>query len=227
MRKLVTLAAEGKFSVIANKVRERFWTEWHSVVLRRDLSQAFEHPKSPVAFSIRLYQPGDAAILFDANSPAEQAERKKLESWEKRGLKRCYVAVLEDGRPIFVQWLCTPSDNKALRAIFKEAPPVVEPGTILLEGAYTPPRFRRLPVMPAAMAQIAEEGRRLGARWAVVPVGDDNASMIKAAQWAGFTPWRLKTVRRRLFHYLVSYSDMPAEPVRCEPMARGQSRQRG
>src|SRR3546814_3543619 len=60
-------------------------------------------------------------------------------------------------------------DNKALRDISAGALPIVEPGTVLLEGAYTPPRFRRLSIMPAAMARIAEEGRRRGARWAVVP----------------------------------------------------------
>ena len=176
-----------------------FWSDRRFVVLRRDLSQAIEHPKAPVAFSIRPYEPGDAATLFDADSPDDQAERRKLESWMERGLKSCYVAVLEDGRATFMQWLCTPSDNKPLRDIFGGALPVVEPGTVLLEGAYTPPRFRRLPVMPAAMARIAEEGRRLGARWALVSVGEDNASMIRAAQWAGFTPWRLTSDRRRLF----------------------------
>jgi hypothetical protein len=193
-------------------LRVHFWSDQRSVVLRRDLSQAIEYPKAPVAFSIRPYEPSDAATLFNADSPDEQAERAKLESWMERGMKSCYVAVLEDGRATFVQWLCTPSDNKPLRDIFHGELPVVEPGTVLLEGAYTPPRFRRLPVMPAAMARIAEEGRRLGARWALASVGEDNASMIKAAQWAGFTPWRLKSVRRRLFRHFVTYSELPAEP---------------
>lgn len=215
LRKLVTLAAKGEFSRIASKVREHFWSDRRFVVLRRDLSQAIEHPKAPVPFSIRPYEPGDAATLFDADSPDDQAEREKFESWVKRGLNTCYVAVLEDGRATFMQWLCTPSDNKPLRDIF-DALRVVEPGTVLLEGAYTPPRFRRLPVMPAAMARIAEEGRRLGARWALASVGEDNASMIRAAQWAGFTPWRLTSDRRRLFRHFVSYSELPVEP---EPRA--------
>src|SRR3546814_6678165 len=81
----------------------------------------------------------------------------------------CSSDLLEDGRSTYIQLLCTAGDNKALRDISSGALPIVEPGTVLLEGAYTPPRFRHLPIMPAAMARIAEEGRRRGARWAVVP----------------------------------------------------------
>jgi hypothetical protein len=209
LRILVILANKGKFSDIVAKLRQHFWSDSRHVVLRRDLSQAIEHPKAPVSFSIRLYEPGDAAILFDANSPDEQVRQKTLESWMEWGIKSCYVAVLEDGRAIFMQWLLTPSDKKLLPGIFGTFP-AVEPGMIILEGAYTPPRFRRLPVMPAAMALIAEEGRHLGAHSAFVSIGEGNASMIKAARWAGFIPWRLKRVRYRLFRRSVSYSELPA-----------------
>src|SRR3546814_16747465 len=85
--------------------------------MRRDLSQDIEHPKMLVAFSIRPFESGDAAMLFDANSRADQAERWKLENRIKRGLKGCYVAVLAEGRATYIQWLCTAGDNKALRDI--------------------------------------------------------------------------------------------------------------
>ena len=212
LRKLMTLVGKGEFALIAQRLRIHLWSDEHVVVLRRDLTQAIEHPKSPVAFFIRPYEPGDANALFDPGSPLDQAERVKHENWMERGMKACYVAVLEDGRPVFIQWLCAPSDNKPLRDSFHGKLLAIEPGTVLLEHAYTPPRFRRLAVAPAAMARIAEEGLRLGARRALVHVGEDNASMIKAAQWAGFTPWRLKHNRRRLFRRSVSYSELPAEP---------------
>jgi hypothetical protein len=80
----------------------------------------------------------------------------------------------------------------------------------MLEGAYTPQRFRRLPVMPAAMARIAEEGRRQSARWALVSVDAANASMIRAARHAGFAPWQLVRYRRRLFRLYISRSVLPA-----------------
>src|SRR3546814_1497696 len=71
--------------------------------MRRGLSQDIEHPKMLVAFSIRPFESGDAAMLFDANSRADQAERWKLENRIQRGLKGCYVAVLEDGRATYIQ----------------------------------------------------------------------------------------------------------------------------
>jgi hypothetical protein len=210
LQKLVTLAAKGEFSTITYALRVHLWSDKRCVILRRDLSQTIVHPKAPVTFSIRSYEQGDAAVLFDADSPGGRAQQKTLENWMERGMKGCYVAALDDGRPIFKQWIFTPSDNAPLRDIFHGAY-AVEPGTVLLEGAYTPPRFRRLGVMPAAMARLAEEGRRFGARWALVGVGETNTSMIKAAQLAGFTPFRLASRRRRLFRLFVTYSELPTE----------------
>lgn len=216
LRSLIALAGKGEFSVIASKVRHYLWSDRRSVVLRRDLSQDIEQPKSAVAFTIRRYEPRDAATLFDPGSRDDQTERIQLESWIEQGLKTCYVAVLEDGRATYVQWLCTATENGPLHAIFDGTQPILDPDTVLLEGAYTPPRFRRLPVMPAAMARIAEEGRRLGARWALVSIAEDNASMIRAAQYAGFAPWRLTNCRRRLFRSLVSSSELPGGTVQNE-----------
>jgi hypothetical protein len=206
---LISLAMEGKLSVIISKLRYHMWSDSRHAVLCRDLSQAIEHPKARVNFSVRLYDPGDAAILFNLDLPDAQERRRVLENWMERGVKRCYVAVLDDGRAIFMQWLLVPSDKRLLPDIF-ETFPALEPDMVVLEGAYTPPQFRRLPVMPAAMARIAEEGRHLGARSAVVSIEAGNASMITAARWAGFSPWRLTTKRRRLFGRFFSYSELAA-----------------
>lgn len=207
VRNLAELIAKGDFAVIFTKLRKRIWDDGRSLLLRRDLLLPIRHPDSPVAFSIRPFEAHDLTTLFDPDSPDDRKERRKLEEWMKLGLESCYVAVLDDGRPTFVQWLCMPSANEPLR-IISEGRLSVDRDSVLLEGAYTPPRFRRLPIMPAAMARIAEEGRRHSARWAVVAIKADNASMIRAAQHAGFMPWRQRIYRRRLFRRSLQYRDL-------------------
>ena len=205
-----SLAATGQFAQLASRLGQHLWSDSRRIVLRRDLRQPFERPRSPVGFSIRLLEPSDVDTLFDVDSADEHVEREKRQRWLRAGMTSCYVAALRDGRAVFMQWLCTPSDNEVLRAVFPFEDLVVEPDTILLEGAYTPSRFRRLPLIPAAMAQIAERGRDLDARWAVVCVDEKNTSMIRASEWAGFTPWRLTTIRRRLFVPRFHYAAAPA-----------------
>jgi hypothetical protein len=212
LRMAATLAARGEFSSLASRLRAHLWSDRRRVVLRRDLSKAIELPRSPLHFSLRRFEASDAHTLFDATSSLEQAERAKRERWIKAGMRNCYVAALRDRRATFMQWLCTPSDNRALRVAFPFEDLVVAPGTVLLEGAYTPPRFRHLPLMPAAMAQLAERGRGFGARWALVCVDASNESMLKAAQWAGFAPWRLKTIRRRCFVPSYHYAELRPSP---------------
>lgn len=198
LRELAALAAQGRGADIASRLAGVAWSDRYWLVLRRDLTRDAPRPASPVPFSVRPYEPRDTDSLFDRRSPAERAEWAKRQRWMKRGLSRCYVAVLADGRATFMQWLCTPDDNPVLRELFPFAAHVVPPGAVLLEGAYTPPRYRRIPIMPAAMAEIAERGRQLGARAAVVYVEEDNTSMIRAAEMAGFTVWRRTIARRRL-----------------------------
>lgn len=207
--RLAQRIARGEVDVIVEKLRDLYWYDKRFYILRRDLEREFEPPRSPVRFTVREYRDGDFDALFDAASREEQREREARERWMRHGLGTCYVAVLEDGRPCFTQWLLTPWDNDRIRRVFKDLIPQLPPDTVLVKAAYTPPKLRRLPVMPAAMAQIAELARETGARWIIVPVGDDVPSMLKAAQWAGFEPWQLKCDRRRLFHSVVTYTESP------------------
>jgi GNAT superfamily N-acetyltransferase len=228
-RTFVDLAAKRDWPSMSARGRTALWSETRVVILRRDLTRPLSRAPLPIAFSIRPYRPEDVRSLFDPGAADEERERAVRERWMRRGMDRCYVATLADDRAVFMQWLCTSADNGALRSNFPSDRLEVEPNTVLLEGAYTPPKFRRLPVMPAAMARIAERGRDFGARYAFVCVEESNRSMLRAAQWAGFAPWRLKRIRRRLLSCSFRFAEASAtapqpsraisarEPRRVEP----------
>lgn len=54
--------------------------------------------------------------------------------------------------------------------------------------------------MPAAMAQIAEKGAAVGARYVCTFVGDDNIASLKGCEKAGFSPYLTRTITTRLFN---------------------------
>ncbi len=207
LRGLARRASKGDFAYLRARLGKLLWSEQRHVVLRRDLLATSPAAAARGRFTLRPLQPGDLEAL-SADLPAHQMpEIEKREYLLRNGLRGGHVAMLEDGRPCFIQWLLTASENALVKELFEGSLPEVDADTVLLEGAYTPPRFRRLPIMPAAMARLAEKGRDMSARWAIVCVGDDNPSMMKAAELAGFRPHELKIDRLRLFRRIVTHGE--------------------
>jgi hypothetical protein len=204
LRSFAARASNGDFGYLRQRLGKLIWSEQHWIIMRRDLTAPPPAPRAFAAFTVRPLEPDDEKALFAELPPDQRPEKEKLEYWLRRGLKGCHVAVLEDGAPCFMQWLLTSSENTLIRDIFEGSLPELSAGTVLLEGAYTPPRFRRLSIMPAAMARLAEKGRDLGARWAIVHVGNDKPSMKKAAELAGFEPYQLRVDHLRLSRRSVS-----------------------
>lgn len=200
LRNNLALVRSGSVSVLADKLRTRLWSDQTFLAMRRDLTGDIKPPPAPVKFTVRPLEARDIPVLFEGPAtPSDIDDRAQRRTWLDAGLPGCHVAVTEDDTPCFMQWVIGPAERDRVEDIFGPLWPGHDSETVLLEGAYTPPRFRRVPLMPAAMARIAETGRATGARWAILYTGDDNASMIKAARWAGFAPHLTVNLKRRLF----------------------------
>ena len=216
---VAALIRSGRLSLVAAKLRRALWSEQRFIVFCRDLRREADTPLTAVKFELRPMQPGDDVLLAGEPVSAEDAEVRALRrSWIEGGLPGGYVAVLEDGSPCYMQWLLRAADNDSIHAFFGNSLPQLDADTALLEGAYTQPCYRRVPIMPAAMARVAALGRNAGANRAMVFVAEENASMIKATEWAGFVPEQIQTERRRMFRSFVTYSALPRHTKpRAEP----------
>lgn len=200
MRAAATLLRKGRYADVASGLGRVVWSEKRFIGLCRDLSKPRPLLPSPMKFEVRPFQESDLpGLLGDPTSGQDIGERALRRSWLDRGLRGCYVAAVNAGPVCFMQWLLTAASNDKVSEIFGDSLPQLDPETVLLEGAYTPPAYRRIPIMPAAMDRIANVSRELGARRAIVYIGEDNASMIKAAQWAGFVPHEERRDLRRFF----------------------------
>jgi hypothetical protein len=210
-RRVIKMIGDGHTRFMLDRLRRAIWSQERFLILRKNLTEAQRAHPSAVQFSIRPFEASDLSILEGEPFSAEDADaREQRRHWIEGGLPGCYVAVLKNGEPCYMQWLLRHSDNQTIRALFGNTLPQIDSATVLLEGAYTSPRYRRLPIMPAAMAHIASLGREFGARQAIVSIAEGNTSMIKSAQWAGFKAASVTIEQRRLFRRLEKYTALPA-----------------
>ncbi|MGC1359014.1 MAG: GNAT family N-acetyltransferase [Xanthobacteraceae bacterium] len=170
--------------------------------LLRDVSQKFNPPAAKIPLAVRPLNDRDLPALFGHASPASELTERLEVAWRhafiEKGARGGFVAVDErSDTPCYVQWLLSPRDNGFIEKL-GGFPPLAE-GEALLENAYTPPTFRGLGVMAAAMAQIAERASDFGGRKVLTFVATDNVASLKGCQRAGFYPHLLHRCTRRAF----------------------------
>lgn len=214
--KIVGLARtvrEGRGLEILNIVGERWDSEVLSYGLRRDLTIPFKAPEATVPIKLRPLVRADMPRILNAEAPGISDEsreelvtrRQMLEA----GIARCYVAVTDDGRPCYMQWLISPKQNKRVQNYFKSIYPSLEQNEALLEGAFTPEEFRGQRIMPAAMAQLAEKGTEMGARWVLTFVTHDNIPSLKGCKRSGFVPYLMRHEKWRHFRRRLTFTPLP------------------
>lgn len=195
---------------------ERLLRRWlHSTSLsygfRRDLTRPFVAPQARVPISVRPMRKWDELELLDVHASDLSGEamyhRIQRRQFIEAGIPTGYVAVMDDGRPCFMQFLILPAHNAELRAYFGGFFPPLAPDEALLEHSFTLPAVRGMGIMTHAMAQIAERGRELGARWAISFVDHDNVPSLRGHERAGFSLYLVRRESWRLFRRRVSFEE--------------------
>jgi RimJ/RimL family protein N-acetyltransferase len=159
--------------------------------LLRDLAYGFAAPSAKIPLAVRPLRHNDLPALFGhAATATDLAERLEV-AWRRafmeKGARGGFVAIDErSNTPCYVQWLFSPRENDFIKKL-GGFPPLAA-GESLLENAYTPPAYRGLGVMAAAMAQIAERARDFNATKVLTFVATDNIASLKGCQRAGFHP---------------------------------------
>ncbi len=202
-------------SGLIDALNYRWSSDLRSFGLRRDLQIPFTAPQASMPITVRPLEERDVASILDIEAPGisseEREERKTRLQMLQAGLMTCYVAVTGEDRPCYMQWLIGPEQNDKIEAYFKGIFPRLEPGEALLEGAFTPEAYRGRRIMPCAMAQIAEKGVELGARWAMTFVTHDNIPSLKGCQRSGFVPYMSREEKWRAFRHQVTFTPLPEE----------------
>ena len=170
--------------------------------LLRDLVQNLAAPEAKIPLAVRPLDDRDLPALFGHAGPASELGERLEVAWRhafiEKGARGGFVAVDErNATPCYVQWLLSPRENSFIEKL--GGFPQLAPGQALLENAYTPPAYRGLGIMAAAMARIAERAGDFAAHKVLTFVATDNVASLKGCQRAGFHPHLLHRRTRLAF----------------------------
>jgi len=213
----VDLVEQGRFG----EVWAAFKTHWRSDTLayglRRDLTRPFTAPAAKIPITVRPLEEHDMDLFrvqrgADLSADGIYQRMSRLRMMED-GIGKGYTAVDADGRVGYVQWLFFAKDNHKVATHFHGLFPQLGPDYALLEGAFTFEAFRGKGIMSSAMALIAEEAGKGGARFVITFVTKDNLPSMKGCERAGFERYCVRTERHRLFRMAIEFSPLAVPPV--------------
>jgi GNAT superfamily N-acetyltransferase len=203
VRTLGLVVRRGETRDIVRELTRRIHSDEVSYILRRDLAMPLTRRLTPkIPITVRPLAPGDVPMILE--------ERPRRLPALSANIPTCYVAVTDDGSICYMQWLVGAEHQDRIRPFFKGELRVFHSDTVLLEFAYTFQRFRGLGIMAAAMAQIAERGGELGARWAITYVQSDNVASLKGCSNAGFRPYMRRYERWRGMRLTERFEALPS-----------------
>jgi len=207
LRKLLWLLQSGQVATLATLLRRWLYSDVRGIGLQRGLELPIEARRPRHALTIRPISPhereaftatkgvqGDGALL-----------RLNVRQLFATGLETCYVALIEDEIPVYIQYLVLPDQNDKVVEAFGESIPQLDQGEALLEFAFTLEQYRALGVMPHVFAELAKEAKSRGACRVVTWVGQPNPTMLRYLGRIGFVPFAIRTERYRLFRKTVRF----------------------
>lgn len=202
-----------KLGGIFQKVKRRFFSETISYCLRRDLTIPFDAPNAKIPITVRPLKESDIPVLLDLDRP-ELSDQERKERMDrlillKEGVQTCYVAVDQNDRACYMQWLIGPKENMNLQRLFHGGFPWLQQDEALLEDAFTPESRRGLGIMSCAMAHIAKRGEDIHARYVITFVHDQNIPSLKGCKRSGFVPYKLRREKNILFRRSFTFSMLP------------------
>lgn len=199
---------------LLTEARHRWKSELVSFGLRRDLTIPFQAPQANIPLTVRPIRDSDIPKILNPDAPSISDETReeiktRLQMLEG-GIAKGYVAATgDDDEPCYMQWLIGPDQNSKVQAYFHGLYPLLKGDEALLEGAYTPEAYRGQRIMPCAMAQLAEKGTDIGARWVITFVTHDNIASLKGCKRSGFAPYLTRRDRWSMFRRQITFTPLP------------------
>jgi len=210
---VLSLIKNGKWSLIFNEAIRRFTSTEISYCLRRDLNLPFNITRAKIPIRIREMEVTDLEQLFDSDIINENSEEFKENLSRKlllnSEIKQCFVAVDENDKVLYMQWLISHKENDKLQEVYRGGFAEINTNEMLLEGAYTLKSARGKRIMSEAMATISSIGKSKGAKYLITYVKADNIPSLKGCQKSGYRPYKLRKDRWFLFMRKIKFITLP------------------
>lgn len=130
-----------------------------SVGLRRDFTKTYDrHTKADVPLTAVALDETIAKVLFDTDGLKDRDKQfldRRRQIWDE-GFKGAYVAVDPDGQPAYLQWFIPHTQASKVKAYWGPLFPDYGADTLIVEGAWIPPAFRKKNVFGEALWLVSE-----------------------------------------------------------------------
>ena len=133
-----------------------------SVGFRRDYTKIYDrHAKADVELRAVALDEPLAKVLFDTTGMKDRdkqfLDRRRL-LWDE-GFKGAYVAVDPDNQPAYLQWFIPHTQASKVKAYWGPLFPDYGADTLIVEGAWIPPAFRKKNVMGEGLWLTSEAAK--------------------------------------------------------------------
>lgn len=206
-RRLWSLARKGDTRAALKSARKSLWSTEEANGFRRDLSKPFNPPQASIELRIRPLEPRDLPYLLSPAAGDKAVQLVRQQRLVDARIPTCWVAVDDDDLPCYMQWVIGPESNDLMGRTFgTEFPPVAD-DEILLEGAFTPARYRSQRIGGEAVTLIANTAHPT-ARWALTFISTRSIAPSKMAA-IGFEVVTLRRSRWRLLRHTTTFEPVP------------------
>jgi len=194
---IVTHRATG---LVLRRLAGRMWGRRIFYELRCDLRQLPDVPSARLPVRMRPGAHKLASALENAREArgGDYLQARFLRRLLAGGAREPFLAQNEGGIAIYCQWLIRPRDHEQLAHVFPGRYHKPAPGEVLLEGAFTFPRFRGSGVMADGMGQLLRIARLEGYSFATTFTAADNPASLRGCGKVGFGPHRAYMATYRL-----------------------------
>lgn len=186
-------------------------SETHAIGFKRELAIQPNPPHALVALTAQSIDEGLAPRIFDVDglSPIDQLYLDRRKNMFVAGFRGGWCAVDPDGNPAYVQWLIPGADSEQVHDFFGDLFPPLDEDTLIIEGAWIPPAFRKQKVMGEGLALVTQAAADAtpGSRYAVAFVTQDNRGAAFGTRSAGYEVFMKRTQRWRFGRLTTTFAE--------------------
>jgi hypothetical protein len=197
---LPKLIKKGRIKYVWNVFLNRLYSKEIAFGFKRDLSVPFKKPRTLKPITIREFIEEDEPYFIDNPN---------------NGLilnfKTCYIGVTKENIPCARVWLIDSTENKKLKSIWGNRFPQLKSDEVLLENVFTIPKFRGMGIIPAFLYDVSEKSKVLGAKSAITFGEVKNINTSRSYNYAGFSPYVVRTVSCFLFIKSIKFEEVSNE----------------
>ena len=198
--RLINLIKKGEISFMIKGISKRVFSKTEAFGLKRDMHVAFDVPKAKIDLTLRSFK-----IEDDAHFTADLQNDGLIE----KEIPACYIALDDEGKPCYRQWLMSAAQNEKLQEFWGEAFPILKQDEAIAESLFTVPKYRGNGIMPEALDTIALNAKSNDVRYVIAFVEVDNIASLKGCHRAGFSPYILRTETWRFLKRSITFVDVP------------------